>query len=391
MKHRTPFRRPACGRLVIAAIIGNLAGCGDPPAPPVAPPRPPQIGYLVVQAERFPVSIELAGRTAPVTIAEVRPQVGGLIRSRAFVEGRDVKAGELLYEIDAATYAAAVDRARASLARAEAAAGVAKLKAARSSELAGIKAVSQQDADDADAGLKQAQADVLAARAQLTTVQIDLDRTRVRAPIDGRIGRSMVTPGALVTAGQQVALATIQKLDPILVDLTQSSNEALLLKRLLAEGRVKPGSAKVKVIFEDNSVYPIEGKLQFSEVSVDQGTGTVTLRVEVPNPNGQLLPGMYLRASVDAGVIDDAILIPQQSVSRDIAGKATVYVIGADGKLVPRIVVPRRAIGTRWLISEGLKTGERLAVVGQDKARADAVVDAVPYTQASASAPVAKP
>ena len=382
MSRTSRLRQPVrAGAVVATAAV--LAACGEPPSPPVAPPVTPQVSYLVVQPQRLPVSIDLAGRTAPVLIAEVRPQVSGLIRTRQFTEGADVKAGALLYQIDSATYVAAVDRARASLARSEAAVGVAKLKARRTAELVAIKAVSQQDEDDAKSALAQAQADVLSARAQLETVRIDLDRTRVTAPISGRIGRSMVTPGALVTASQQIALATVQKLDPIHVDLTQSSTETLLLKRLLAEGKVQPGNAKVKIVFEDGTIYPLEGKLQFSEVSVDQGTGSVTLRAEVPNPKAQLLPGMYVRASVEAGVIDAAILIPQQAVTRDNAGNASAYVIGPDSKLALRTVVPRRAIGTQWLISEGLNPGDRLAVQGQENAKPGAVVTPVVYKPAA--------
>jgi membrane fusion protein, multidrug efflux system len=263
-------------------------------------------------------------------------------------------------------------------------------------ELVAIKAVSQQESDDAEAALKQAQADVLSAQAALETARIDLSRSRVTAPIGGRIGRSSITPGALVTANQAVALATLQKLDPIHVDLTQSSTEALLLKRLLAEGRVKPGTAKVKLNFEDGSTYALEGKLQFSEVSVDQGTGSVTLRAEFPNPKGQLLPGMYVRASVDAGVIDDAMLVPQQAITRDPAGNAVAYVIGADNKLAPRAVMPRRALATQWLISEGLNAGDRVAVQGQDKARPGTVVTPVAYqappaAESSVTAAASKP
>lgn len=369
-----------------AALL--LAACGAPPAPPVIPETTPQVGFVVAKQQAFPIEIEMPGRTTPVMIAEVRPQVGGLIQKRLFTEGSEVKAGQLLYQIDPASYAATVDREAAAVAKARAAVEAARLKERRIGELAAIKASSEQDADDARTALQQAEADVGAAEAALRTAKIDLARTRVTAPIDGRIGRSGVTPGALVTASQTAPLATVQKLDPIHVDLTQSGTEAQRLKRAIAEGKVQPGGMKVNLMFEDGSRYGLEGRLQFTEVSVDEATGSVTLRAEFPNPRGELLPGMYVRATVDAGRVDDAMLLPQQAVTHDAEGKALAYVISADRRLEPRTITPRRAIGDQWLLTgEAIKPGERVAVSGVGNVKPGAVVEAVPQGAEQPAAP----
>ena len=245
----------------------------------------------------------------------------------------------------------------------------ARLKAGRYHELSAIKAVSQQEADDAAASLLQAEADVGAARATLQTQRINLAYTRITAPISGRIGRSTVTPGALVTANQAAAMATVQQLDPIYVDVTQSSGTLLALKRSLENGRLKSGTAAVRLVLEDGSVYPQAGKLQFSEVTVDQNTSAVTLRAEFPNPRGDLLPGMYAKAVIEEGVIDQAVLVPQPAVSRDSTGKPVAFVVDGDGKLAQRALTTERAIGDQWLVGSGLKAGDRLVVEGQQKAR----------------------
>jgi membrane fusion protein (multidrug efflux system) len=380
--------------LASAAVL--LSACGKPP---MGGPPPtlavPQVGVVTVQPQRVAVTTELPGRTAPVLIADVRPQITGLVQARRFTEGSEVKAGEVLYQIDPASYRATVDSAQAALAKAEANQRSTALKAGRYQALVTIKAVSQQDNDDAAAALQQAVADVASAKATLQSSRINLDYTRITAPISGRIGKSSVTPGALVTANQTTALATVQKLDPIFVDVTQSSSTVLRLKRALAGGQLSGGTAKVKLLLEDGSAYPLPGTLKFSDITVDQSTGAITLRAEFPNPNGDLLPGMYVRAVLEEGVLDQALLAPQKAVSRDAAGKPLAYVVDAAGKLEQRSLVTERAIGDQWLVSSGLKAGDRLVVSGQQKARPGAPVEIVasavggttPATPASAAMP----
>ena len=378
--------------LVSTALL--LTACGGPPGGP--PPQlsgPPQVSVLVVQPQRVALDTELPGRTVPYQIAEVRPQVTGLIQARNFEEGSVVKAGQPLYQIDAASYQASYDSARATLAKSEANLRSTRLKSQRYDELVTIKAVSQQDHDDASAALQQGEAEVAASKAALETARIDLARTRVVSPITGRIGKSSVTPGALVTANQATLLSTVQQLDPIYVDVTQSSSSVLRLKHALAQGELKsggPNAAVVKLMLEDGSTYPIAGKLQFSDVTVDQGTGAITLRAVFPNPNADLLPGMYVRAVVEEGVSDQALLVPQPAVSRDSTGKPIAYVVGADGKLESRALTTGRAIGDKWLVTSGLKAGERLVVEGQQKARPGQPVNAVPLAATPASAPAAR-
>jgi membrane fusion protein (multidrug efflux system) len=383
MRHLTGFTY--CLSLLSTAVL--LSACGKPP---MGGPPPtlavPQVSVVTVQPQRLAVTTELPGRTAPVLIADVRPQITGLVQARRFVEGSEVKAGELLYQIDPASYRASVDNAQAALDKAEATLRSTRLKATRYQELVALKAVSQQDYDDAAVALQQAEADVAAARANLQSGRINLENTRITAPISGRIGKSSVTPGALVTANQATALATVQQLDPIFVDVTQSSTTVLRLKRALAGGQLSGGTAKVKLLLEDGSVYPLPGKLKFSDVTVDPGTGAITLRAEFPNPKGDLLPGMYVRAVLEEGVLDQALLVPQPAVSRDGAGKPLAYVVDAAGKLEQRALVTDRAIGNQWLVSSGLKAGDRLVVSGQQKARPGAPVEIVAPAKAMAAA-----
>ena len=379
-------RRQAAALPLLAVVAALLTACGDPPGPPQTGAKgTPQVGVMTVQSQSLPLVTELPGRIVPTLMAEVRPQVTGIVKSRSFTEGSLVKAGQLLYEIDPATYRAAVDNAQAALARAEANLVATRLRATRLKELAAMKAAGQQESDDAAATLLQAEADVAAAKASLQTQRISLDYTRVVAPISGRIGRSSVTQGALVTANQAAALATLQKLDPVYVDVTQNSAQLLSLGQALASGQIKAGSAKVRLVLENGSTYPLEGRLQATEVTVDQATGAVTLRAEFPNPKGTLLPGMFVRAVVEEGVMPDALLVPQPAVSRDSTGKPVVHVVGADNKLERRAVQTGRAIGDQWLVTGGLKAGERVAVEGQDKAQAGAVVDARPLASPSAT------
>jgi membrane fusion protein (multidrug efflux system) len=338
----------------------------------------------VVKPERVALTTELPGRTSPRLVAEVRPQVGGIILKRAFTEGSDVKAGELLYQIDPATYQAAYASAKAAEARAEATLGTVRLKEERYKDLVKIKAVSQQDFDDAYAALKQSEADVAATRAAVETARINLAYTRVTSPISGRIGRSTVTDGALVTASQPTALATIQNLDSMYVDVTQSSAELLKLKQNLASGLMKKeggaAQARVKLLLEDGSSYPLPGTLKFSEVTVDQSTGSITLRAVFPNPKQVLLPGMFVRAVLEEGVNEQAILVPQRGVTRNPKGEALVMVVGAEEKVEPRPVKVARTVGDKWLVSEGLKPGDRVIVEGLQRGRPGTQVKAMPFS-----------
>lgn len=338
----------------------------------------PVVTVVSVQTESVPTVNELPGRTAPYLISEVRPQVSGIVQKRAFNEGSEVKAGQLLYQIDPAVYQAAYDSAKANLARASASVGSEKLKAQRYAELVKIEAVSKQANDEADASLKQAEAEVASARAALDRARIDLAYTRVVSPISGRIGRSTVTPGALVTANQAAALATVQQLNPIYVDVTQSSAELMAMRRDLEQGKLKSAgdnSVSVQLVLEDGSIFEKEGKLAFSEVTVDQGTGSVTLRAVFPNAKGQLLPGMYVRARMTQGVNSDAIMVPHAAVGRDPRGNATVMVVNAENKVELRVVKTAQSINDKWVVTEGLTAGERVIVEGLQKARPDAVVD----------------
>jgi len=366
---------------VIVAGMMLIIGCGKKTTTS-APPPPPEVGVIVVQPQRVALTTELPGRTSPCQVAEVRPQVNGIIQKRVFTEGSDVKAGEVLYRIDPATYQAAFASAKASQARAEANLGTLRLKEERYGDLVKIKAVSQQDYDDAHAALKQAEADVASAKAAVESARINLDYTRVKAPISGRIGRSTVTDGALVTASQPAALATIQYLGSMYVDVTQSTAELLKLKQSLANGVMKKGSsaqAPVKLLLEDGSSYPLPGVLKFSEVTVDQSTGSITLRAIFPNPKQTLLPGMFVRAILEEGINEQAILIPQRGVSRNPKSEAMVMVVGAEEKVEPRPIKVVRTIGDNWLVSEGLKAGDRVILEGIQRARPGTTVKVVPF------------
>ncbi len=341
----------------------------------------PEVAVVTLQPERVMLTTELAGRTSAYLVAEIRPQVSGIIQKRLFTEGSDVKAGEVLYQIDPAIYQAAYNSAKAALARVEANLIPVRLKAGRYEELVKINAVSRQEYDDVNAALKQAEADVEAGKAALEAARINLAYTRVTAPIAGRIGRSSVTAGSLVTANQAGPLSTIQQLNPVYVDVTQSSAELLRLKHNLATGRIrnKTTGAKVKLILEDGTPYPPAGTFKFSDVTVDQNTGSVTIRTVFPNPKQVLLPGMYVRAILEEGVSEDAILVPQQGVTRNPAGNAMVMVIGREEKVEPRVVKVVRTVGDNWLVSEGLKAGDRVILEGLQKARPGTPVKAVPF------------
>lgn len=378
--------------LALAGIF-LLAACGgkEPPAGPGAGgPGAPAVTVLTVQTESVPVRAELPGRTSPYLVAELRPQVSGIIKQRLFKEGSDVKAGQVLYQIDPATYQAAFDSARASLDRAEANLEAARLKAGRYADLVKIEAVSAQSNDEAQAAQKQAQAEVGAAKAALDKARVDLDFTRVTSPIAGRIGRSAVTAGALVTANQEAALATVQQLDPIYVDLTQSSAKLLSLKRDLESGKLQRtggNAVPVQLVLEDGSLYGAEGRLAFSEVTVDQATGSVTLRAVFPNSRGDLLPGMYVRARLTQGVNREAMMVPHAAVSRTPRGEAQVMVVNAENKVEARIVKAEQSIGDKWVVTEGLAAGDRVIVEGLQKVKPGAPVQA----QEAGSTPAAAP
>lgn len=377
---RAPFGQPTLTLLLLAALA--LAGCGKKDAAPGGAPPAPEVGIVTLQPQRVALTSELPGRTAPCQVAEVRPQVSGIVQKRLFTEGSEVRAGQLLYQIDPATYQATLTSARAALARAEANLLPARLKAERYRELLSIKAISQQDDDNAQAALKQAEADVAAAQAAVEHAQINLRYTSVTAPISGRIGRSSVTAGALVTANQTAALATIQQLDPIYVDVARSNSEMLQLKRQLAAGTLKTdasGAARVKLLLEDGSSYPQAGTLRFSEASVEPSTGSVTLRTLFPNPDQLLLPGMFVRAVLEEGVNEAALLVPQRGVSRNPAGQPMALVVGAEEKVEVRILKAARTVGDSWLVEEGLKPGDRVILEGIQRARPGTVVRAVPF------------
>lgn len=336
-----------------------------------------------IRVEAIALQTELAGRTSAFRVAEVRPQVTGIIQAREFREGSQVEAGQLLYAIDPSVYRAAVERAQAELESAEARVVTARVRAERYAELVKINAVSKQERDDAQAAHMQAVAAVAQARASLKSARINLDFTHVVAPISGRIGRSNVTQGALVTASQAAPLATIAQLDPMFVDVTQSSVQLLQLKRLLSSGGAQPPNATVKLRLEDGTDYPTLGELQFTDVTVDPSSGSVTLRALFPNPDTLLLPGMYVRALVDEAVEPRGILAPQQAVARDERGRAQALIVDADNKVQLRTLVTGRAIGDRWHVTQGLQPGDRVIVEGNHKVKPGDTVKPVLRERAS--------
>ncbi|QNA83542.1 efflux RND transporter periplasmic adaptor subunit [Sphingomonas sp. So64.6b] len=340
-----------------------LVGCGKAPQQP--PPGPSPVSVVTVREQSVMLKSELPGRTAAYETSDVRPQVNGLIQARLFQEGDQVRAGQPLYRIDSAPYAAQVASARAALGRAQASIASSAALARRYGELVAINAIARQDYENAITAAQQARADVAAQQAALRSAQIDLRRTTVSAPISGRIGRSVYTTGALVTAAQADALTTIQRLDPIYVDVTQASADLLRLRQQVLAGQVSTGgNARVRLKLEDGTVYPIEGTLKFADVSVDPTTGSQTIRAVFPNPRGLLLPGMFVRAELAEGTQAQAMLVPQRAVSRDEKGNPTVMVVGAGDKVEIRALKTSRTIGDSWLVSSGLKAGDRVIVEG---------------------------
>lgn len=347
----------------------------------------PEVTAVTLGTQAVTLTRELPGRTNPFKVAEVRPQVNGLIKEQLFTEGGLVESGQALYQLDDRRYQADYDSAKAALARAEAQLKVARLNANRSAELVKTGAVSKQENDTAIASLQQAEADVAAAKATLQGARVQLEFARISSPISGRIGISAVTQGALVTANQSAALATVQQLDPIYVDLTQSVSELLSLRKALESGAVEDtDNFPVTILLEDGSKYPHDGKLEFSEVSVDRTTGSVRLRVVVPNPDHMLLPGMYVRANIGRGVRDNAVLVPQQGISRDPKGNTTAMVVGEGSKVEVRPVQVSQTVGDKWLVESGLKAGDRVIVEGLQKIRPGAQVNVVARDEQAAPA-----
>ena len=374
--------------LTLALMAGTLlAGCKEGPASASGAMPPSAVDVVTLNQTPLTLTSELSGRTSAHRIAEVRPQVNGIILKRYFVEGSDVKAGQVLYQIDPATYEAAVASAEASLAKAEATEQSARLKAKRYAELVKVKAISTQDYDDAQASWKQAVAEIAAAKAALKSARIDLGYTKVRATISGRIGKSSVTEGALVTAQQAASLTTIQQLDPIYVDVTQSTTDLLQLRQLYASGQLEhtQDGAVVHFVLENGAAYPHSGKLEFSDVTVDETTGMVTVRALAPNPDRLLLPGMFVRAILTQGEQPNGLLVPQAAVSRTAKGGASVLLVNADNKVEQREIEVGRAFHGNWVVESGLKGGERVIVAGLQKVRPGAEVapkDVTPATPA---------
>ena len=381
---RELLRRGSPAILAIGLALG-LTACGSK-AGPAAPP-PTEVGVVTLKTQPVALTAELNGRTSAFLVADVRPQVSGIITKRLFQEGALVRKGQALYQIDPATYRASLASAQAGMAQAEAALGSAKLKADRYKDLVAINAVSRQDNDDAQAAFQQARANVAAQAAAVQQARINLGYTRVLAPISGRVGKSSVTPGALVTASQAPALATVQDLGQIYVDVTQSAADLIKLRRDLAQGQLgRSGGADVTLILDDGSTYPIMGKLQFSDVTVDPGTGSVGLRAVFPNPTGVLLPGLYVRARLSKAIAPAAILVPQAAVSRDANGEATVLMVDAGDKVASRVIAVSQTVGDSWLATSGVKPGERVIVEGLQKVRPGAPVKPVQVASAAAGA-----
>ncbi|MCS3431913.1 efflux RND transporter periplasmic adaptor subunit [Klebsiella sp. BIGb0407] len=373
----------------LAAVLmlsGSLAltGCNEKESQQSAPP-PPEVGVVTLKSEPLQITNELPGRTSAYRVAEVRPQVSGIILKRNFTEGSDVQAGVSLYQIDPAPYQAAYNSANGQLAQSQASANIAQLTVKRYQKLVGTQYISKQDYDQAVATAQQANAAVVAAKAALESARINLAYTKMTSPISGRTGMSSVTEGALVTSGQTNALVTVQQIDPIYVDVTQSSGEFLRLKQELAAGKLKQenGQAKVKLVTNDGVAYQQEGTLEFSEVTVDPSTGSITLRAVFPNPDKSLLPGMFVRAELEEGINPTAILVPQQGITRTPRGEASAMIVDKDNKVAVRQLTTGAAIGNKWLVTEGLQDGDRVIITGLQKIKPGVQVNAQEVAESS--------
>ncbi|WP_380788158.1 efflux RND transporter periplasmic adaptor subunit [Sphingomonas sp. R86521] len=370
-------RSDITGSMALGALV-LVAACSKPAAPP---PQTPQVGVVQVTEQSVTLSTELPGRITAVETSEVRPQISGVIRRRLFAEGSMVKAGQTLYEIEDAPYRAALGTAQGQLGAAQAQINATRLQAQRYGELVKLNAVSKQEADNATGSAAQARANVAAQRSAVESARVNLNFTRIKAPISGRIGRSLFTAGALVQTGQADPLATIQRTDTVYVDVTQSAAQLLDLKAAMQSGQITGGGegARVQLILPNGQTYPIEGRLQFAEVTVDQSSGAVTLRAKFPNPTGMLLPGMYVRAKLVQGTQAKAMLVPQRAVSRDERGNPTVMVVGADNKIAPRTLQTTQTQGDNWLVTSGVKPGDKIIVEGGMMLRPGMEVKATPW------------
>ncbi|MCD2511722.1 efflux RND transporter periplasmic adaptor subunit [Comamonas endophytica] len=361
-----------------AAVAAVTAGCSPKEAPAPAPKAPTKVGVVTLATQSQQLDASLPGRTRAFMTAEVRPQVSGIVQKRLFTEGATVKAGQPLYQIDSASLRATLASAEAALAKVRASQRTLQATAARNAELVKIDAISRQANEESQAAVAQSAADVAAAQAALENARINLRYSSIQAPISGQTSLSTVTPGALVTANQAEALTTIVQLDPMYVDFTQSSTELLQLKRDIQEGRfqkLERDAMTVQLRLEDGRAYPHPGKLQFAGVIVNPSTGVVTLRAVVPNPEGVLMPGMYVQAALPTGIAPEALLVPQQAVTRDIAGKASVLVIDAESKAQRRPIEIDRAVGSRWMVTSGLAAGDKVVVDGFQRVKAGDRVD----------------
>ncbi|OJX70257.1 efflux RND transporter periplasmic adaptor subunit [Magnetospirillum sp. 64-120] len=387
----------AASLLFVLATAGMVSACDDnKQAQAPAGPPPVEVNVLTLVPKTVPLSTELPGRTSAYRVAEVRPQVSGIVQKRLFEEGSQVKAGQQLYQIEPATYQAALQSAQADLVKARASLKSVEAKAERYADLVKINAVSKQEYDDIVASLDQAKAAILVAQAQVDTARINVGYTKVYAPIDGIIGKSSVTEGALVTANQTTQLATITQLDPIYVDVSQSSSDLMRLRQAMAAGQVQKGSADqapVTLTLDGSTqAYPHAGQLKFSDVTVDPSTGAVQVRAVFPNPDKLLYPGLFVRARVEQGARDGAVLVPQRALVRNADGSASVWVVGDDNKVTPRPVVTKQVVGDSWLIDQGVSGGERIVVEGLQKIRPGAEVRPVEAGAApAAAAPAAAP
>ncbi|WP_321888815.1 efflux RND transporter periplasmic adaptor subunit [Paraburkholderia bannensis] len=386
-------RSPASGRRLLVTLCGvclvSLAACSRHDSAPAGMQMPAaEVGVLTVAPQHIVMTTELSGRLSSLKVSDVRPQIGGIVQKRLFVEGSDVKAGQVLYQIDPASYQATYDQARGTLAKARATLASARTKADRYVDLVKIKAVSQQDYDDAVAAVNEDAADAVADEASLESARVNLDRTRITAPISGRIGASSVTEGALVTSEQTTALATIQGFDQMYLDVTRSSSEWLALRKALASGKLKragDNGAVVSLELEDGTAYAHTGTLQFSGITVDTTTGSVTLRAIFPNPERDLLPGMFVRAKLDEGVDESAMLVPQIAVTRGSDNHASVYVVDASSKVTQVSVKADTAYGDQWIVTEGLHAGDRVVVSGLQSVHVGAPVKVVDDGKGAAS------
>jgi len=374
------MQRSSTALFVFSVLLGSVAltGCDQVTEQSQASaPNAVPVGVITLKKQTLTLRQELPGRINAFQIAEIRPQVSGIVQSRLFTEGSQVEKGQALYQINPATFEANLAASEAAVARAEASIASSKAKASRYSELLKIKAVSQQDYDEADAAYKQAKAELLTAQAQLQTSKINLEYSHVSSPISGQISKSNVTVGALVSANQATSLATVTQLDPIYIDLTQSSSELTKLKKAIVSGDLSVDSSSqtdVELTMEDGSLYSHKGTLQFSEVTVEPSTGSVTLRAKFPNPEKLLLPGMYARASIVEGVKNDAILVPQRGVSRNSKGEPTAMVVSKNNTVESRVLKTDRTIGSNWLVTDGVMEGDKLIVEGLQKIRPGAPV-----------------